>query len=173
MIRAVVDGVFGIVMLWLPSFAVFAKSTVGNVFPPSVESKILTFGLLNGAPAVLPAFHVTVCVEFPAHETAVLGDVTLKAPPVLLTVTTTSSNCVWPTVEPGTYGRLSRTVSLKFSVLLTELRASMFVPASPPGSTGVTNNPACTVERRGKYLVGDIEDANDSQFGPVVFEAEN
>lgn len=94
MIRAVVVGVFGIVTVWLPSFAVLAKSTVGKVLPPSVEREILTFGLLNGALAVLPAFHVTVWVELPAHETAVFGAVTLKAPPVLFTVTTMSSNCV-------------------------------------------------------------------------------
>lgn len=102
MIRAVVVGVFGIVTLWLPSFAVLAKRTVGKVFPPSVEREILTFGLLKGAPAVLPAVHVTVCVELPAQETAVFGTLTANEPPVLLTVTTMSSNCVWPIVEPGT-----------------------------------------------------------------------
>lgn len=140
--RAWVVGVFGIVTLWLPSFAVLASRTVGKVFPPSVESEILTFGLLNGALAVLPAVHVTVCVEPPAHETPVLGAVTANDPPVALTLTTISSNCVWPIVEPGTYGRLSRTVNLKFNVRATELRASMFVPASPPVMTGVTNKPA-------------------------------
>lgn len=153
----------------MPSFAVLARITVGNVFPPSVEREILTFGLLNGAPAVLPAFHVTVCVELPAQETAVLGAVTLKEPPVLLTVTTISSNCVWPIVEPGTYGLLSLTVRRKFKVLLTELNASMFATASPPGRTGVTNNPACTVDSLGIYLVGDVEEAKDSQFGPEAF----
>jgi len=169
LIRAVVVGVLGIVTLWLPSLAVLAKRTVGKVFPPSVDREILTFGLLNGALAVLPAFHVTVWAELPAHETEVFGAVTLKAPPVAFTVTTISSNCVCPTVDAGTYGLLSLTVSLKFKVLATELNASIFVPASPPGSTGVTNKPACTVDSRGMYLVGDVDEANDSQFGPVVF----
>lgn len=44
----------------------------------------------------------------------------------------------------------------------------MFVPASPPGSTGVTNKPACTVDSLGMYLVGDVEEAKESQFGPPV-----
>ena len=140
-IRAVVVGVLGIVTLAEPLFAVLATRTVGKVFPPSVESEILTFCVFIVAFVVLATFHVTVWVEFPAYETFVLGEVTLKGPAVLLTVTVISVNCVWPTVEPGTYGSLSLTVSLKCNVRETELSASIFVPASPPGNTGVTNKP--------------------------------
>ena len=44
----------------LPSLAVLAASTVGKVVPPSVESDILTFATLIGAPVVAATFHITV-----------------------------------------------------------------------------------------------------------------
>lgn len=45
----------------------------------------------------------------------------------------------------------------------------MFVPASPPGSTGVTNKPERIVDNLGKVLVGDAVGLNDNQFGPDAF----
>ena len=78
--RHVVDGVFGTVTASEPSFGVEATSVV-QFEPPSVESEIDTLA------AVLPPFvHVTVCDELPAHETAVFGAVTEKAPETKATV---------------------------------------------------------------------------------------
>lgn len=89
-----------------------------------------------------------------------------------MTVTAVSVNCVLPIVEPGTYGRLSLTVSRKFSVLEIELRASIFAPASPPASGPVTTWPANMVESLGKSLVPDVVAGNVIQFGPVTFVGE-
>ncbi len=101
-ILAVVLAPTGIVTACEPSFAVLAAKTVGKVCPPSVDNEILTFAQLTGAAVVFATFHVTVCVELPAHETFVFGAVTENGPEVLLTVTIISSNWVCPTVEPGT-----------------------------------------------------------------------
>ena len=84
----------GIVTACDPSLGVVAAKTIGNVCPPSVDIDILTLAQLTGAAVVFATFHVTVCDEPPAHETFVLGDVTVKGPEVLLTVTIISSNCV-------------------------------------------------------------------------------
>ena len=101
-ILAVVVVPTGIVTASEPSLAVLATNTVGNVFPPSVDMDIFTFAQLTAPALVLATFHVTVCDEPPAQETFVLGEVTENGPEVFVTVTTMSSNCVWPTVEPGT-----------------------------------------------------------------------
>src|SRR5215212_2735854 len=85
-ILAVVVALLGTVMFSVPSFAVLASSTVGKVFPPSVERDILTLAQFIGAPLVPLTFHVTVCVEPPAQVTAVFGAVTVNAPPVFATV---------------------------------------------------------------------------------------
>ena len=87
LMRAVDVGVFGIVTLWLPSLAVLAARTVGNVLPPSVEKEIFTFAALTGAAVVLATFQVTVCAEFPTKETLVFGDVTANGPLPASTVT--------------------------------------------------------------------------------------
>jgi hypothetical protein len=63
---------------------------------------------------------------------------------------------------------LSLTVSLKFSVLETELNASILAPASPPGNGPVTFKPASMVDNLGKVLVPDTAGLNDNQFGPVA-----
>ena len=67
---------------------------------------------------------------------------------------------------------MSLTVNLKFNVLETELNASILAIASPPGKGGVTNNPARIVDNLGKFLVGDVVEGNDNQFGPVNFVGE-
>ena len=85
-----------------------------------------------------------------------------------MTVTTVSVNWVCPMVTPGTYGWLSLTVNLKFKVRETELSASMFAIASPPGSGPVINWPARMVESLGKSRVGEAVEGNDNQFGPVT-----
>ena len=69
------------------------------------------------------------------------------------------------------YGALSLTVNLKFNVLATELRASILVPASPPGKGPVISPPARMVDNCGKYLVGDAVGLNDNQLGPVALVA--
>ena len=51
----------GTVMLCVPSFGVLASNVV-KVFPPSIESKILTLAQLTGAVLVEFTFQVTVCV---------------------------------------------------------------------------------------------------------------
>ena len=102
--RPVVVPVFGIVTVSVPSFAVFAARTIGNVTPLSNESEILTFATLTGAAVVLATSHVIVCDEPPAHETLVLGAVTLNGPAVLVTFTTVSATTtfVCPIFTPGT-----------------------------------------------------------------------
>lgn len=89
-ILAVVVGVFGMTNASVPSLGVLAASTVGNVCPPSVLKEIFTLAQLTGEAVVLATAQVIVCVEFPAHETAVLGTDTANGPDVLLTVTTIS-----------------------------------------------------------------------------------
>lgn len=93
-ILAVVDGVFGITKVSVPSFGVLAINTVGNVWPPSVLNEIFTLAQLTGAAVVLFTLHVMACDELPAHETAVFGELTANGPDVLLTETTISVNCV-------------------------------------------------------------------------------
>jgi len=93
-IRAVVVGVLGMVSDSVPSLAVLAERTVGNVVPPSVEREILTFAVLTGGSVVLVTFQVIVWDEPPAHDTFVLGAVTLNGPAVFVTVTTMSVNWV-------------------------------------------------------------------------------
>ena len=66
---------------------------------------------------------------------------------------------------------MSLTVNLKFNVLDTELNASVFAPASPPGKGPETFRPANIVANFGNNLVGDVVGLNDNQFGPVVFVA--
>ena len=80
LIRASVVAVPGRVTACEPSFGVPATSTVGNVYPPSVESRMLTFAQLIGVAVVLATFHVTVCCDPPAQLTAVLGEVTRNGP---------------------------------------------------------------------------------------------
>ena len=67
---------------------------------------------------------------------------------------------------------MSLTVSLKFNVRETELNASILVPASPPGNTGVTNKPASMVDNFGKLRMEVEEGLNDNQLGPVVLVGE-
>jgi hypothetical protein len=171
--RLVVPGVDGMVTTSEPSFAVDEANIVGKVFPPSVDNKMFTEAQLTEPPLVPLTLHVTVAGLPPAHVTFVLGAVTWNGPAVLVTVTTTSVKAVWPTAAGDVEnGWLSRTVNLKFNVLETELNASMFVPASPPGKGGVTFKPANMVDNFGKILVADVVGLNDNQFGPVVFVGE-
>ena len=94
-ILAVVVGVLGIVTTSLPSFGVLATRVL-NVVPPSVEREIFTLAQLTGAAVVLATFQVMVCDEPPAHDTAVLGEVTEKGPDELVTVTVMSAKLVCP-----------------------------------------------------------------------------
>src|SRR5215216_4937880 len=80
LMRALVVGVFGTIIVCVPSLGVSASMVCGNVAPPSVESRIVTFGQLTGAWVVLATFHVTVCWLPPAHVTAVFGAVILNGP---------------------------------------------------------------------------------------------
>ncbi len=168
-IRLVVPVVFGTFITSVTSFAVAAANTVGNVCPPSVDNKIFTLWQFTDPPFVPFTLHVTVAVD-PAFQVIFeLGEVTAKGPAVFVTVTTASVNAVWPIVDPGTYGLLSLTVTLKLSVLETELNASIFAPLSPPGKGPVTLRPARIVDNLGNNRVPDTVGENDSQFGPVVF----
>jgi hypothetical protein len=62
---------------------------------------------------------------------------------------------------------LSLTVTLKFSVLETELNASIFAPASPPGKGPVTFEPVSIVDSLGNNLVPEGVAGKDNQLGPV------
>jgi hypothetical protein len=151
-ILAVVEGVFGITNVSVPSFGVLAAKTVGKVCPPSVDKEIFTLAQLTGAAVVLATAQVMVCEDPPTHETAVLGALTANGPEVALTVTVISVNDVCPT-DTGAVelkGALSLTVSLKFNVRATELKASVFAPASPPVNGPLMRAPARIVANLGK-----------------------
>src|SRR5215213_5524404 len=60
-------GLFGTVIFSVPSFGVLAASVMGKLFPPSVESRILTVAQLTGATLVEFTLQVTVCVEPTVH----------------------------------------------------------------------------------------------------------
>jgi len=94
-ILAVVVGVLGMVTTSLPSLAVLATRVL-KVVPPSVEIEIFTLAQLTGAAVVLATFQVMVWEEPPAHDTAVLGEVTEKGPDELVTVTVMSAKLVCP-----------------------------------------------------------------------------
>jgi len=98
-ILAVVVAVLGMVSTSVPSLGVLADSTVGNVCPPSVDKDIFTFAQLTGAAVVLATAQVIVCDELPAHDTAVLGELTEKGPETKLTITVISLNCFLTTVN--------------------------------------------------------------------------
>src|SRR2546423_12191746 len=104
--RAVVVGALGTVTFSVPSLGVLVSSTVGKLFPPSVESEILTLAQLTGAAVVLATFHVTVWVEPAAQLTAVLGAVTTNGPLVADTLT-----CIESELMPPPFERLSRAVT--------------------------------------------------------------
>ena len=60
-------------MLSLPSFGVLFASVMGNVVPPSVESRMRTLAQLIGAVFVLLTLHVIVCGVPPVKVTALFG----------------------------------------------------------------------------------------------------
>ena len=91
---AVVVLTLGIVTASEPSFDVLAERTNGKVVPPSVDNDILTAVQDTGGAVVPATSHIIVWVEPPSQVTFVLGDVTLKGPEVLLTVTVISVNWV-------------------------------------------------------------------------------
>ena len=91
MIRFCVPARFGTVMDCDPSFGVAARIVTGYVFPPSVDNKISTLAALTPLAVVPATFHVTVCVDPPAHVTAVFGALTVNGPAVPLTVMIMSS----------------------------------------------------------------------------------
>ncbi len=101
--RALVTVTPGRVIPCEPSLGVAAARTVGNVAPPSVESRMSTKAVLTGATFVLATSHVTVCA--PDHETFVLGLVTRNGPAAVETVRIAVSAFTPPPPE-----RLSRTV---------------------------------------------------------------
>ena len=171
-ILAVVVGVLGMVTTSLPSLAVLATRVL-KVVPPSVEIEIFTLAQLTGDAVVLATFQVMVCDELPAHDTAVLGDVTANGPEEFETVTVISAKLVCPIVigEVELYGALSLTVSRKCRVLETELNASVLAPASPPVSGPLTRPPARIVAILGKYLMGEVEGENEIQLGPLALVA--
>ena len=131
--RAVEVVTFGSVTDCEPSLGVAAASTVGNVLPPSVDSRMSTFAQLTGGLAVLATFHVTVCVLALPHVTAVLGEVTWKGPAAVVTL-----NEMAPHATPPPPTRLSRTVMRKLSARVTLGRTSPFsvVLASRAASRG-------------------------------------
>ena len=90
-------GVLGTGTISVPSFAVLDANTVEKLFPPSVDSKMLTNWQLMGAKSVPFTLHVTVAVPPAVQVTFVFGEVTAKGPPVFATVTTTSVKAVCPT----------------------------------------------------------------------------
>src|SRR5689334_16646338 len=115
--RASVVFTFGSTMGSEPSFAVPAASVVGNVLPPSVESRMFTLAVFTGATLVFATSHVTVCA--PASNMLVLGEVTRNGPALALTVTD-----MLAIATPPQAARLSRAVTRKLSVRLVVGRYS-------------------------------------------------
>src|SRR5580765_2169102 len=76
----------GSVTASVPSFRVLAVSTIGKVFPPSVDKLILTLAQFTGAVLVLLTLQVTVCR--PLSVPPPFGAVTANGPDVLVTVST-------------------------------------------------------------------------------------
>jgi len=76
--RTTVDRAAGSIAPTLPLLSAAAASTVGNVFPPSVDSKIFTWVTLIGAANVLATSQVMVLR--PAINAVPLGCVTLNGP---------------------------------------------------------------------------------------------
>ena len=109
MIRAVEVVSDGITTEAEPVFGAPARSTVGKVFPPSVERRMLTEWQLTGAALVPATSQVTVWVLPEAHCTRVDGEVTLNGPDdatlKLIAALDTPTPPAW----------LSRTVHLKES----------------------------------------------------------
>src|SRR3954447_4810334 len=101
--RAVLVLIEGSVTWAVPLLGVLARSTVGKVFPPSVESRIETFAQFTGAAVVPATFQVTVCT--PDHETGVLGEVTTNGPAAAVTAID-----VLAAFTPPPPARLSRTI---------------------------------------------------------------
>src|SRR5262245_58412891 len=93
----------------VPSLGVLASTVLGKVAPPSVESRIVTFGQFTGAWVVFATSHVTVCWVPPTQVTLVFGAVTLNgpAPPAIVMV-------VEALATPPPPLRLSRAVSRNF-----------------------------------------------------------
>ena len=94
--RAVAVSVFGRVTTSDSSFGVVAASTVGYVWPPSVESEISTSAVETGGTSVLALFHVTVCCEPGGYVTPVSGEVTRNGPAVAASVTVMSPKLLPP-----------------------------------------------------------------------------
>src|SRR4051794_21211571 len=106
LIRPRVVGVFGIVTESEPSFAVLASSTVGNVWPPSVDRLIFTFAVLMPFASVPATFQVTVVGWAPPTE---LGfEVTRNGPVPAASVSTVSSLFVPPFTSRAVKRMLSR-----------------------------------------------------------------
>ena len=101
----------GTVTACVPSLETLEARSAGKVFPPSVESLMLTLLTFTPLPVVPATFQVMVSWEPGVQTTpSVAWEVTLKGPAPLVTVTATSSVSTWPASA-----LLSRTVSLKFS----------------------------------------------------------
>src|SRR5215212_7118118 len=95
-----------------PSFGVEEAITMGKVNPPSLDKSIFTLGA-RSSPLVPFTFHVI--VWFPLqNDSPPFGKVMARGP-ASATVTTTSSEFVWP--PPA---KLSLAVNLKLKVRGTE-----------------------------------------------------
>jgi hypothetical protein len=95
LILAVVDALFGTVIVSDPSFGVFEINTTGHVKPPSVDNKIFTLAQLTGAKSDPLTVQVTVCVLPEAQVIPVVfGAETPNGPDVPFTVTIISVKIV-------------------------------------------------------------------------------
>ena len=100
-----------------------------------------------------------------------------KGPAIFDTLTVTSAEAIWPTemVSPVALvviNWLSLTVNLNFKSLLTELKASVLAPASPPGRGPLTVLPASIVDSCGNRRVGEVVGWKEIQLGPEFFAGE-
>src|SRR5688572_2989445 len=102
-----------------PSLGVLAARTVGNVLPPSMDSRIRTLAVLTGAALVLATFQVMVAGPPPATVMLVFGDVTENGPAEVVDVTRVEAVAIAP--PPA---RLSRAVTWNVIVRFVAGRVS-------------------------------------------------
>ena len=154
LIRAVDVVTFGSVTDCEPSLGVAAASVVGNVVPPSVDSRMLTLAQFTGDAVVLATFHVTVWVLALPHVTAVLGEVTWNGPAAAVTLKVIDAKSTPPPPI-----RLSRTVMRKLSARV------VFGSVSPMAAA-----PPRIVDRRGNVRVGLALEFHERKNGGLVVE---
>jgi hypothetical protein len=128
---------------------VFDNKVIGKVLPPSVDNRMFNISAqFTGAIFVLATFHPTVCGP-EAQVTAVLGELTMKGPAVLLTLNANELKFI-----PPPPALLSLTVNRKLRFLVYDGKISPMVEVLFKRSLSL-----------GKVLVVETTGENDLKIG--------